>query len=90
LLDSFGYELEANDELQALIRAPDVELVVCGHSHRRMVRRFESVTIVNAGTLARHREPCFCLVDLDARNVTFFDFDANGKMVARDPLPLIV
>jgi hypothetical protein len=53
-----------NDPLQALVRAADVELVVCGHSHRRMVRRIGRHTIINAGTLSRY-EPGFGVVDLD-------------------------
>ena len=87
--DDSGYALEVNDPLQALVRAADVELVVCGHSHRRMVRRIGPLTIINAGTLSRYGEPGFGVVDLsDAPQVTFFACTANRDIVTTDVVRL--
>lgn len=85
--DDFGYALEVNDPLQALMRSRDIELVVCGHSHRRMVRRFGSVTVVNAGTLTRDHDPCFGMIDLESRAVTFYEA-AGEDIVAVQIVPL--
>jgi hypothetical protein len=74
--DDFGYALEVNEALQTLLRDGRTALVVCGHSHQRMVRRFGPLTIVNAGTLYRGHQPCFGTIDLRAggtREVTFFE-----------------
>lgn len=68
-----GYALDTNDDLRALQQAPGVDIVVCGHTHRRMVRAFPGVVIVNAGTLLRGHEPCFGVVDLTGGVVTFFE-----------------
>jgi len=55
--DDFGYAIESNDELQDLLRAGTYRWVLNGHSHRQMVRAFGSLVVINAGTLAHHRDP---------------------------------
>jgi predicted phosphodiesterase len=52
-----GYALESNLELTALIDAGVHRLVVGGHTHRVMVRRFGGLTVVNPGTLLRSADP---------------------------------
>jgi predicted phosphodiesterase len=61
--DDEGYALVTNDELRSLMRDPRYELVVNGHTHKPMVRHFEGLTIVNAGTLRRDSDPGFLLLD---------------------------
>jgi predicted phosphodiesterase len=78
LPDDFGYALESNDELHALLAAKRWSVVVGGHTHRRMVRRFGELTVINAGTLYRHHEPGFGLLDLKARSVEFYAL-ATGR-----------
>jgi predicted phosphodiesterase len=75
------------DEL--LVSAAAVELLVCGHSHRRMVRRIGPLTIINAGTLSTHDEPGFGIVDLDDEpQVTFFECIADRVIVTTDVVRL--
>ena len=84
-----GYALEVNDPLQALVRAADVEFIVCGHNHRRMVRRIGPLTIINAGTLSRYGDPGFGVVDLDdAIKVTFFECIGDRTVVTTDVVRL--
>jgi hypothetical protein len=78
--DDFGVALTSNDELQALIRDQRHRLIVNGHSHRPMVRRFETLTIVNAGTLKRDEHPCVVVIDFSRRVVDFVPFDAEGRV----------
>src|SRR5204863_7769667 len=68
-----GYALEVNLALYKLLRSAENRFVVNGHTHHRMLRRFDSLTIVNAGTLRRGHDPCFLLVDLRDRFVDAFD-----------------
>ena len=70
--DDFGYALRSNDTLHSLVAAGRFRYVVAGHTHHRMVRHFDGLTIVNAGTLYRDHDPCFGLVDLSERVVTFY------------------
>lgn len=78
-----GYALETQDELAELLQASKHALVVGGHTHERMVRRFHAADLrragpatlvfVNAGTLARAHTPC-CVLDVgNAPSVRFFD-----------------
>lgn len=73
--DDEGYAIEANLALQALIRSGEHRLVVGGHTHRRMVRSFGSLTVVNAGALLTdHKgQAGFALLDLEAGEVRFLD-----------------
>ncbi|WP_224244419.1 metallophosphoesterase family protein [Hyalangium gracile] len=53
------------------------------HSHRRMVRTIEGLTLINAGTLHRDHEPCFALVDLSRGEVSFHDI--HDDWIAEPP-----
>jgi putative phosphoesterase len=71
--DDEGYALEVNDELRALRARRDVSFVVAGHTHRRMVRRIDHLTLLNAGTLRRGDDPCVLVVDFARREALFHD-----------------
>ncbi len=80
--DDFGYALETNDPLQELLASQQYSFVVNGHTHRRMVRRFAGLTVINAGTLYRENQPCFALVDFEADRAQFFDVTPSGLVPA--------
>jgi predicted phosphodiesterase len=68
--DTSGYALQSiYDVLRPLLVRPDLRFVVGGHTHQRMVRRFEGLTFINAGTLHRDWEPGVALIDFAARTV---------------------
>jgi predicted phosphodiesterase len=69
--DDYGYALEVKAELHDLMADPDVSIVFNGHTHRRIVRHFRGLTIVNAGTLHRNHEPGFVVVDQDSGDVSW-------------------
>ena len=70
-----GYALDANEDLQTLVDRADYRLVINGHTHSRMVRRFgRRLWIINAGTLKGEKEPGFGIVDLTARAVRWYGF----------------
>jgi len=77
LPDETGYALQNNTALENLLYGTDLRYVVKGHSHRRMVRRIDDVTFINAGTLHRNCDPCFCTIDFGKREVQFFFFRNN-------------
>jgi putative phosphoesterase len=68
-----GYAIATNDALLARIDAGTHALLVGGHTHERMVRRFEALTIVNAGTLAREGPPTASVLDCATRQVRVYD-----------------
>lgn len=78
--DDFGYALEANDDLQGLLRSRYFRWVINGHSHRRMVRAFPGLTIINAGTLKREHSPGFIEIDFEQGAVFTFDLAPDGTM----------
>jgi len=80
-----GYALECNDELQSLIRDGSFRWVLNGHSHRRMVRAFPGITIINAGTLLRGHSPCFLEVDFRQAKVLVFELGTHASL-AQPPI----
>lgn len=72
-----GYALSNNDALSRVLSS-GVELMVCGHTHRPMVRTIQGLTIVNAGTLHRHDAPCFVHVDLERKRAQYYELDDEG------------
>jgi predicted phosphodiesterase len=83
----FGYALETNDALTRAI-ARGERLILNGHTHRKMVRRIDGLTIINAGTLAHDWDPCFALVDFGQRTVQYFDVDLSGYVLPHRSLEL--
>lgn len=84
-----GYALEANVDLQNLIDRADYQVIVNGHTHSRMVRRFgRKLRIVNAGTLKGSTEPGLGVVDLEARTVDWLAFseDDSLSLAAREAI----
>jgi predicted phosphodiesterase len=80
--DDHGYALDANDDLQNLIQVGAYRWILNGHSHRRMVRVFGGLTLINAGTLMRHHEPCFLELDFEAGSGLVFLFNGRGRIDA--------
>lgn len=69
-----GAELSANAPLQALLLAGRYRYVVGGHTHRRMVRKIDETTFINAGAIRETREPCCLLLDFEAGVAQYFDY----------------
>lgn len=66
-------ELDDHPILSAIVESQRYRWIINGHSHRRMVRKYRSLTIINAGTLRRDHDPCFAAIDLEQRSVIFWD-----------------
>jgi putative phosphoesterase len=73
--DDDGYAIQFHTELQELIHDPSVQLVVCGHTHRRFVRSFPGLTVMNPGTLFRDHAPGFYLVDFVEGTATAYELE---------------
>lgn len=65
-------DLTANAPLQELLRSARYSYVINGHTHRRMVRRVGTLTIVNAGTLLESDAPCCVVVDFAAERAHYY------------------
>lgn len=81
--DDYGYALEANLDLLRLVMEKRYRFLINGHTHRRMVRSFEGVTIINAGTLVPVQEPCFLIADFVEKFVQFYDVKGNNIEAAQ-------
>jgi putative phosphoesterase len=82
-----AYTLRWLTALTELQRDPDVELMLAGHTHERMVRKLEGLTAINAGTLHRDCDPGFLVVDFEARAVLAYDIrDGAVRPAERYPL----
>lgn len=73
-----GYELACNDELNALVAARRHALMIGGHTHLRMLRRFEHLLVMNPGTLVRDEEPACLVVDFRGQTTQFFELTTEG------------
>jgi len=84
--DDRGYAISSNDDLLAILFDPSMHVMVGGHTHRPMLRRFERgsgkcpLWVVNPGTLAREDEPGFAILDLATARVDFHRFEPTGAI----------
>lgn len=77
---SSDYDLQSNLALQELLAGDELALVVGGHTHVRMVRRFARLTVLNPGALGYVSEPGFAMADLAAGTVDFFAVDEDAAI----------
>jgi len=78
--DDYGYAIEQNWELQELLGDRRYRFVLNGHTHHRMVRHFDDLTIINGGTLKRDHEPGFVIVDFGSGEADLLDIDPDGRV----------
>jgi putative phosphoesterase len=67
------YALRFHTELQELRHDPGVQIVGCGHTHRRFVRSFPGLVVMNPGTLFRDHVPGFYHLDFVAGTATEYE-----------------
>lgn len=75
-----GYALESNHRLHAMAMQADYSVVINGHTHQRMVRNIEGMTIINAGTLRNWQHPCFLTIDFTAGEVQFYEIGSECEI----------
>lgn len=83
-----GAAIDDNEALQAMLSPRVYDFVINGHTHHRMVRTIDGLTVINAGTLHREHTPGFLIVDFEARVVEFFDVKLDGSIGLAETLPL--
>lgn len=81
-------KLQANFPLWLMVASKKFAFVVNGHTHRRLVRSFGEMTIINAGTLYRKHDPCFCIADFEQSFAQYFNVDAEGRIEPAEQFPL--
>lgn len=86
--DDYGYALQVIEELRALIHNQEYKFVVNGHTHRRMVRQFKHLTVINVGTLYDAHEPCLAIADFRAGCIQFYDFQKDYFVQSGEPIKL--
>ena len=69
--------VERSAELDAIIDSGDVQLVVNGHMHYRVVIDFETLTLINAGTLRSTHRPGISIIDTIDGSVSAYEFGAD-------------
>lgn len=74
--------LESNLSFQEFAKGSCPQIMINGHSHRRMVKCVREKTIINAGTLFRDHSPCASIIDFENRVVTFYPV-LDNKIAAR-------
>jgi predicted phosphodiesterase len=85
------YELwESTMALSKLIYQTDYRFIINGHTHFPMVKRCEDLTIINAGTLCRDRQPCCLIVDFEAEFVQYYNLDKAGPVSKRSRIQLFL
>ena len=87
--DTRGYALQDIPTLRELMLDEDVQFMLGGHTHRRMVRVFQGLTVVNVGTIHRKDEQTFTVVDFDVMRVSFYSAKRGetGTLIEEVPLP---
>ncbi len=74
--------LERSRELDGIIAAGRTHLVLNGHMHYRVIVNFETLTLINAGTLKGVHRPGVSILDLEDDVATAYEFTAAGTLVA--------
>jgi predicted phosphodiesterase len=84
--NDFGYAPESNMRLALLYGAREYNIVVNGHTHHRMVRTFDHLTIINAGTLRADHQPCFLTADFAVKMVQVYEIGSALDITESDAI----
>ncbi|HEX5083993.1 MAG TPA: metallophosphoesterase family protein [Blastocatellia bacterium] len=79
---------QTNHALWELVDAHEYDFVINGHTHRRLVRKFDDLTLINAGTLFREHAPCCLIIDFEARVAEYFNLPAEDNIVKAERIEL--
>ena len=90
LPDTKGYGLQDIPTLRKLMLEEDVQFMIGGHTHERMIRVFPGLTVINAGTIHRRNEQTFTVIDFDEMRVGYYSAaaDSTGKLLEELELPM--
>ncbi|MGH9755737.1 MAG: metallophosphoesterase family protein [Blastocatellia bacterium] len=80
--------LLSNDALWELVYSQEYDFIVNGHTHRRLVQKFDDLTLINAGTLFRKHDPCCLIVDFEARVAEYFNLPGEDNIVEAERIEL--
>jgi putative phosphoesterase len=69
--------LESNHRLHSLLGECKYHFIVSGHTHERMVRRINHLSIINPGYLRRDLRPGFGIADFITGRIQFYDIDPD-------------
>jgi predicted phosphodiesterase len=82
--DDYGYAISSNTDLLAVLFDPNIRVMVGGHTHKPMLRRFARAAgkaplfVVNPGTLARDNEPGYAILDIRGARTDFYRLPESG------------
>ena len=80
--------LHSNHALWKLVNLHEYDFVINGHTHRRLVQKFDDLTLINAGTLFREHTPCCLIVDFESRVAEYFNLPGEDKIVEAERIEL--
>ncbi len=81
--DTKGYALQGLFELFDLMKDPSIAFMLGGHTHERLVRPFQDLVVLNAGTLHRGQSPGVVELDFETREAVFFDLGETIEEASR-------
>lgn len=89
LPDTKGYALQDIATLRELMLDDEVQFMIGGHTHERMVRTFPGLTVVNAGTIHRRNQQTFTVIDFEEMLVRHYSAapSSTGKLLEELTLP---
>ncbi len=78
---------ERNETLDEMLASNTLRFLINGHMHYRSLVYFQSMTLINAGTLKSAHRPGFSMVDFDHQRIDAFEFsDGACTQVRHRPL----
>lgn len=89
LPDTKGYALQDIPTLRELMLDDDVQFMIGGHTHERMIRVFPGLTVVNTGTIHRRNQQTFTVIDFEKMRVAHYSAapDNTGELLEEAELP---
>lgn len=70
---------ERSQQLDAMISEGRFQLMINGHMHYRTLIHFQSLTLLNAGTIRGEYHPGFSVLDFDSQTVAAYEINSAPK-----------
>jgi predicted phosphodiesterase len=84
--NGYGNSIEAHQELQEIYFSSRYQFMINGHSHQKMIRKFNELIVINAGTLNLNHDACIVVLDIEKDIADFFNFSDQNSIQKQESI----
>ena len=87
-INEYLYENRSEDSFRRVIEGQDIDLLICGHTHKPYHKIIDGVHIINDGSVGKPKDgdpkACYATVDTETGEVVFRKVEYKVEVIAEE------